>query len=100
MKKIRDVEKKVRALLIKNPIYRDSDTLLYVAYCMEEKPEVRRMTFCEVMENLKELGLPTYESVGRSRRKIQEREPDLKGSKDVEEFRYENFKLAREYALT
>ena len=100
MKKIREVEKKVKELLIKEPILRDSDTLLYCAFCEMVRPEVSQMSFSKVMLNIKELGLPTFASVGRARRKVQEKFPELKGSPEVTEFRYENFKMARAYSYT
>jgi len=56
------------------------------------------MSFAEVMEQYKYLGLPSFESVGRTRRKLQAKYPELAGSARVRQLRAEGEKAYRKYA--
>ena len=56
------------------------------------------MPFAEVMEQYKYLGLPSFESVGRTRRKLQEKHPELLGSLRVQRLRARGEKAYRKYA--
>lgn len=80
---------KVEAVLRKYPKLRDDDTLLYAAMCWYSNHDVWEMTFGHVMQNHKDLKLPSYESVTRARRKLQEMYPDLRGKRYNERQRAE-----------
>lgn len=69
----------VKMILTKYPSSRDDDYLLYSIYLHMKglvKPEER---FFDVFPKAKERKLPSYEGVTRSRRKVQEKEPSLRG---------------------
>ena len=56
------------------------------------------MPFCQVMAHRKELGLPVFESVRRSRQKVQAAHPELAACDEVAAFRDENEQKYRAYA--
>lgn len=56
------------------------------------------ISFGTVLKNRKDFGLPTIESVGRARRKIVEKHPELSGNDEVEAHRTLNEEKFREYA--
>lgn len=87
----------VKKLLIKYPMARDSDSYLYIRVCKELNPEVCNMDFANVMLHLKELGLPCFETVRRSRAYLQSHNPELKGSEKVQDYRTLNEEIYREF---
>lgn len=74
----------VKAILLENPATRDDDMLLYGAFCAKHNLVRPDRTFYEVMANAKKWGLPSYESITRARRKVQEMEEYLGGEKRKE----------------
>ena len=74
----------VRKILLENPATRDDDMLLYGAFCAKFNLVSPDANFYEVMSTAKRNGLPSYESVTRARRKVQELEPYLGGEKRKE----------------
>ncbi|MBO7733847.1 MAG: hypothetical protein J6S67_14890 [Methanobrevibacter sp.] len=90
--------KLVKTILRDYPIARDSDYYLYIRVMKELNPKACEMKFEEVFTNLKELGLPLYDSVSRARRKLQAEFPELQGSDKVKDFRTEREEEFREYA--
>lgn len=58
---------------------RDDDMLLYAIFLHMNKIVTTDEKFFDVMSKAKERGIPSYESVTRARRKVQEKEPDLRG---------------------
>lgn len=88
----------VEDILIKYPSARNSDSVLYVKVVNHINPQAVSMPFINVMHNLKELGLPPIESVGRCRRKLQAEKPELWSDKQVQKYREENEKTFEEYA--
>ena len=73
-------EKLVKRILIEYPMARSSDSYLYIRVVKALCPEALNKPFSEVMFNLKELGLPCFETVRRSRQKIQNENPILKAN--------------------
>ena len=63
----------VKGIMTKYPKSRDDDMLLYSIFL--------HMRFYDVFPKAKERGLPSYEGVTRARRKVQEKEPSLRGEK-------------------
>ena len=85
----------VKAILLENPATRDDDMLLYGAFCLKHNLVAPNTDFYSVMANAKKWGLPSYESVTRARRKVQEMEEYLGGEKRRE--RKEKAEEVRDY---
>lgn len=87
----------VKDILTKYPMARDSDAYLYIRVVKVLNPNALDDKFYNVMLNLKELGLPCFETVRRSRAKLQSTYPELKGSEKVQDFRTMNEEIYREF---
>ena len=100
MKNLRKITPKVEKILERHPNTRNSDNALYLEFIRENNPEVLKMPVESFLVNLKDLDLPSIETVGRCRRKVFERRRDLIGNADVQarrEINEEEFKsFARE----
>jgi hypothetical protein len=88
----------VEDILIKYPQTRNSDSILYIKVVGYIYPQALSMPFDHVLYSLKDLGLPTIESVGRCRRKLQAEKPELWSDKQVQKYREENEKTFENYA--
>ena len=77
---------------------RNSDNYLYVQVAKTIDPQVVYKPFIEVMYDMKDLDLPSIESVGRCRRKIQEKHPELWSDKQIQKYREEQEKTFEDYA--
>lgn len=92
----------VKKILEQRPETRNSDMSLYIALAQHMESEkgvnITERPFCYVICNLKKLGLPTIESVGRARRKIQEQCPHLQSEKKVKKMRDEKEEEYRKYS--
>lgn len=69
----------VRTILLENPRTRDDDMYLYSVFLAKFNLVRPDETFYEVMVSAKSRGLPSYESITRARRKVQENEEYLRG---------------------
>jgi len=86
MPKVNVIETRVKEILEYYPETRENDNLLYVKYIKE----YHYVDFTEnVFINYEEYGLPSFKSVERARRKIQNEEGTYKASEKVEEERRE-----------
>ena len=90
MQKLRTIEDKVRAILKKDEEARNDDMVLYLKVC--------NSYFKEVMSQYRYLGLPSFESVGRTRRKLQAEHPELLGSIRIQKIRAKQEQNYRRYA--
>lgn len=74
-----DLSNTVEKVLKEHEDARDSDfrTIGWVIKLI--KPEVMSMTFSQVLWNHKELGLPSFETIRRTRQKLQHDKPWLRG---------------------
>lgn len=92
----------VKRILEQKPETRNSDMALYIALVRYFEDEnglnITGKPFVYVLYNLKELGLPSLESVGRARRKIQEQHPHLQSEKKVKKMREEQEEEYRKYS--
>lgn len=74
MTKFKDVYEKVKGILETNPQARDSDAILidnfYISY----------WSLALVLTKIRKGDWPSFESVTRARRKVQEQHPHLKGT--------------------
>lgn len=93
--KVQDV---VEIILTRDPMTRDSDDYLYVKVLEYMKAGITELSFIDVMGSLKKYHLPSYESVGRARRKLQASKPWLQASDNVKKLRIDNENKYSEYA--
>lgn len=98
MENIKNIEKKVRGILEVNNAARDSDNVLY--WTILDGLSTERGTIWsayDVFMNGKALGLPNYETVRRARQKLQEKNPELRGSKRAIERREDRERVFHGY---
>lgn len=81
MAKIKDYYNEVRDILIEYPKTRDDDMQLYAIFVAKKAGVSKNDTFYYVLMHHNEYNLPSYESVTRARRKVQECEFTLRGTK-------------------
>ena len=98
MDNLKTIEGKVRAVLQENEDTRNDDMVLYLALCNLYLADAGNMPLAQILTNHKELGLPSFESMGRTRRKLQERHPELLGSVRIQKIRAAGEKAYRKYA--
>ena len=88
----------VKQVLEENKNARNSDNELYIQVCHILNPLAFSVPFAEVISNLELYGLPPFETVRRSRQRIQAECPDLRPCDEVALFRAENETAYREFA--
>ena len=88
----------VKGILMEYPNARNNDNLLYIKVCEKINKKLLGKSFQFVLLNLKELDLPQFESVRRTRQKLQAAYPELAGNSTVEGHRTVNETVFREYA--
>lgn len=97
------VEDFVRKVMTERPATRSDDFLLVAEVCGEVSPALAdplyAPSFRDVMENHTFWGLPSFETITRIRRKLQETEPELKAIEEVEEFRFNQQQEYERYGL-
>ena len=67
MRNLKTIEGKVKAILEKDEEARNDDMLLYLKVCNTCLKDTGAMPFAEVMSQYRYLGLPSIESVGRTK---------------------------------
>lgn len=98
MKNIKRTSDLVKAILKEEPKARDSFPYLYYMVCLAKNPKVLGMPFAQVIMNLNSLNLPPFESVRRSRQKLQSAYPELASSDEVEAQKAVNEEIVKNYA--
>ncbi len=88
----------VQNILSEDTYARNNDTYLYLQVCKRINPIIINLPFVQVLQNVHEYGLPPFESVRRSRQKEQEKHPELRACKKVEEMREDLEEEYREFA--
>ena len=96
--KIKSVESLVKVILMQSKKARNSDDALYICVVRKVNPNLLKMPFINVMENTRSLGLPSYETVSRTRRKIQAEHPELWSDKTMKAYRESLEKDFEDYA--
>ena len=87
--------------ILKNyPMARDSDSYLYIRIVKELNPAAADKPFEEVILNLEELGLPCFETVRRTRQKLQAENPKLRASDFVQDCRTANEEVYSKFATS
>lgn len=79
----------VRDILEKNPATRNSDSLLYLEVIERIGTGNSSRPIDEILLGLEELGLPCFETVRRTRQKLQEQNPKLAAVDRVKDYRSE-----------
>lgn len=80
MKTLKTVERRVTEILREHPDARNDDMRLYLLVsesCIYETHGIGTVTFADVMTNYKAFGIPCFESIRRTRQKIQAKCPEL-----------------------
>ena len=92
----------VKSLLEQDKQCRNSDSVLYLkvlsAAAKQKGIDLEKMTVPHFLLNLHGAGLPGFETVRRTRQKIQQHHPELCACEAVEGFRMDNESAFREYA--
>ena len=98
MKRIKRTQDIVKQVLEEVPEARNSDDVLYVCVCNRINTNACTLPFYIVMRHRKIYNFPPFESVRRSRQKLQAAYPELAGSDVVEAQREVNEAVVRDYA--
>ena len=83
MTKLKEMEKVVKKILKENPPTRGDDDLLYLDVLDEMQINLRDFTAESFLLNYRKLGIPTIETVGRCRRRIQAKDETLKPTPEI-----------------
>ena len=81
------VKEVIENILTEKKYTRDSDELLYYYVCMTFNPNIKKVTFEDLFKNRTYFGVTTYETVRRSRAKLQRENEALRGLNSVEDKR-------------
>lgn len=103
MKELKSTTDMVKVIMMADPKTRSNDNLLYIRLLdMLGKRDhydylhVPLVVFFKMLPEMPHV--PTIETVGRCRRKLQEKHPELRAVKAVEDFRAEREEQFRAYA--
>lgn len=83
MTKLKELEPVVKEILKQKPATRGDDDLLYVYVLDQMHINLNSYSVTSFLLNYRKLGVPTIESVGRCRRKIQTKNEELKPTPDI-----------------
>ena len=97
-KELKTTTEIVHLILEQNEMARNSDDYLYYKVCERINGIYMNLPFWKVIINRKKYGFPAYESVRRTRQKLQAAYPELAGCDDVEGQRIVNEEVFRDYA--
>ena len=103
MVQLKKLEKVVREILKESPRTRGDDDLLYINVLDKMDVKLTDLSAESFLLNYRKLGIPTIESVGRCRRRLQAINEELKPTPQIElkrkrlEHSYYNYSLGRNY---
>lgn len=104
MNDLKKISKIVKTILEEDEKARNSDSFLYLKVldyiAHRDGIFLAGMPVPYFLENMKELNFPPFESVRRTRQRIQQTYPELAASEKVEEYRIANEEKFRAYALS
>ena len=86
--KLNTIAVKVEDILRSKSKARDDDNVLYAYFLNSLGVSVRKTSFWEITRRVVNGDLPSMESVGRVRRKVQELNPELVGTAEKRKTRY------------
>lgn len=102
MESIRNTAELVRAALEHNTKARNSDTYLYYVICKgllnAKGIKIDKISLKDGLLHRKEYNLPNFETVRRTRQKIQRNHPELAGTEEIEVMRTIKEEQFRDYA--
>lgn len=81
------IEKSVKKILTEHEEARGNDDILYILVCDDFYAGIKSLNFGYVMAYREKLNIPSYKSVERARRKLQEKHEELKPCKELVEIR-------------
>lgn len=86
-KEFKQTRRIVKNILTDYPQTRNSDNALYIKVVAAINPQANDRPFANVLSSLEELGLPCFETVRRTRQKLQAEFPELQACDKVQDFR-------------
>ena len=102
MAKLKETTKIVKHILERDPRTRNSDSFLYLKVLeyvsAKDKYCFRDMTVAHFLENMADYNVPGFETVRRTRQKMQHDYPELRANAVVNDHRLANEEAYREYA--
>lgn len=102
-KEMTQLQERVRSILLTDERTRNSDDRLYIAIvnqiCGEKEIDPSSISISKFFTTRKEYGFPSYESVGRARRKLQEHDESLRADEKVEQARILRAEDFKEWAI-
>lgn len=101
MKTLKTIENRVLAVLKEYPEARNDDMKLYLLVseaCIYDTHGIGDFRFEDVMSNYKAYGIPCFESIRRTRQKIQAKYPELGCSPEVRRARHKMQRVYFDYA--
>lgn len=102
--KLKNTKALVKSILETDQRARNSDNYLYLRVLNNisamNGADYNDIPVAEFLLNMDRLGVPPFESVRRSRQKVQEEFPHLAASAEVQGFRVENEKEYRAFAIS
>lgn len=90
----------IKFLLSTEPELRDSDNKLVKRVYEIYRVDIHNIPFSEVVDRITRNEIPSFESIGRSRRKIQEQNDDLKSSLVIQKQKQRIENEFRNFALS
>ena len=96
--KLNTMAVKVEEILRNKLKARDDDNVLYAYFLNSLGVSVRKTSFWEITRRVVNGDLPSMESVGRVRRKVQELNPELVGTAEKRKIRYKAIDDYKEFA--
>ena len=101
MRNLKTIENRVLAVLKELPEARNDDMKLYLLIskaCIYDTHGISHFSFEDVMSNYKAYGIPCFESIRRTRQKIQAKYPELGCSPEVRRARHKMQRVYSDYA--
>lgn len=90
MKSLFKMEDVVKDILSWNPNTRDDDFILIYEVYRKINPLVLKLSFGEILLCHNHFGLPSFESIRRSRQKVQQNNPNLRATENTRRVRNKN----------
>lgn len=98
MNNLKQISTLVKQILIEDETARNSDMFLYLKVCEKLNPSVLEKPFWLVISSLKTFKLPNFETVRRTRQKLQADFPELASAERIKEKRTEKEQEFRDFA--
>ena len=93
----------VQEILINESSSRNSDNLLFYLVCKkllaDQGKDIDGMKFGKLILSLKKFGLPQFETVGRVRRRLQRKYPELQANEEIRDGRMNQCENFKEFAI-